>query len=129
MKMLIVENSPLIRRMYALAFSRRDHELVEAEDGRHPLAVLSATADAPHVILLDLQMPGMNGVDFLCAVPKLRRFSEIPIVITTAEPDTSDLVQRAAELGVAAIVKKPWKPQELVEVVQKVIARYPPRNV
>lgn len=120
MKLLIVEDSPLVRKMYGLAFSKREHNLTTAEDGRQALAVLTASAERYDLILLDLRMPDMDGVEFIRAIRKLSLFRDIPIVLTTVEPDSSELLQEAKALGVTAVVKKPWKPQELREVVQSI---------
>jgi CheY-like chemotaxis protein len=118
---LIVEDSPLVRKMYGLAFSKREHELVTAEDGRKALEALTAETRVFDLILLDLRMPDMDGVEFIRAVRRTGRFREIPIILTTVEPDGSELLREAQELGVAAVVKKPWKPQELRAVVQSVL--------
>jgi CheY-like chemotaxis protein len=119
-KVLIVEDSPLVRKMYGLVFSRREHELTTAEDGRHGLQVL--TADSPFdLILLDLRMPDMDGVEFIREVRRSGRFRDIPIVLTTVEPDGSPMLAEAVGQGVAAVVKKPWKPHELRAVVQTVL--------
>jgi two-component system chemotaxis response regulator CheY len=125
MRILIIEDSPLIRRMYGLAFSRQEHELVEAEDGRKALAALAASKQPFDVILLDLRMPDMNGVEFIQAVRRGTLFREVPIVVTTAEPESSPLLRDARGLGVAAIVKKPWKPQDLVGIVQTALRPHP----
>src|ERR1051325_12150807 len=100
MRILIVEDSPLVRRMYGLAFYRRDHELVEAENGRHALELLAAASAPFDVILLDLQMPDMNGVEFMDAVLR-RPLFKTPIIVTTAEPETSELLQQARTRQVA----------------------------
>lgn len=121
MKVLIVEDSPLVRKMYGLVFSRREHELATAEGGRRALETLAADPGRFDLILLDLRMPDMDGVDFIRAVRQTGRFRDIPIVLTTVEPDSSDLLREALSLGVAAVVKKPWKPQELRAVVQSVL--------
>ena len=121
MNVLIVEDSPLVRKMYGLVFSKREHELVTAEDGRKALESLTGDTRPFDLILLDLRMPDMDGVEFIRAVRRTARFREIPIILTTVEPDGSELLREAQELGVAAVVKKPWKPQELRAVVQSVL--------
>lgn len=123
MRVLIVEDSPLVRKMYGLAFSKREHELTTAEDGRKGLAALTGATERFDLILLDLRMPDMDGVEFIRAVRRTGDFREVPIVLTTVEPDTSELLLEARALGVAAVVKKPWKPQELRAVVRSVLSQ------
>jgi two-component system, chemotaxis family, chemotaxis protein CheY len=120
MRLLIVEDSALVRRMYGLVFSRREHEMVEAEDGRTALTALDSSPQPFDVILLDLRMPGMDGVAFIRSVRAAPRYRDIPIIVTTSEPDSSELLQQAKALGVAAVIKKPWKPQELLALVRSV---------
>ena len=107
--------------MYGLVFSPREHQLHTAADGRKGLEALTASSQRYDLILLDLRMPDMDGVEFIRAVKRTAAYAGIPIVLTTVEPDTSDLLQQARVLGVAAVVKKPWKPQELRKVVQSVL--------
>ena len=121
MKVLIVEDSPLVRKMYGLVFSKREHDLTTAEDGRKALDTLAGAPRRFDLILLDLRMPDMDGVEFIRAVRRDGRFGDIPIVLTTVEPDGSPLLQDAVAVGVAAVVKKPWKPQDLRAVVQSVL--------
>jgi two-component system, chemotaxis family, chemotaxis protein CheY len=128
MRLLIVEDSALVRKMYGLVFPRREHELVEADDGRTALAALAASSQRFDVILLDLRMPGMDGVAFIRSVRGAPRYRAVPIIVTTSEPDSSELLQQAKALGVAAVIKKPWKPQELLDLVQSVRAAQPPRT-
>lgn len=121
MRILVVEDSPLVRKMYGLVFSKREHQLIAAEDGRRGLAAISESAEPFDIVLLDLRMPDMDGVEFIHALRRSGPLGQIPIVLTTAEPDDSSLIRQAKELGVAAIVKKPWKPQELRVVVQAIL--------
>jgi CheY-like chemotaxis protein len=118
---LIVEDSPLVRRMYGLAFPKREHELTATENGRMALSAIAESEHPYDLILLDLCMPDMDGVEFIRAVRSNRAVAQIPIVLTTAEPAGSDLMRQAEALGVAAVVRKPWKPQELRDVVQAVL--------
>jgi two-component system, chemotaxis family, chemotaxis protein CheY len=70
-------------------------------------------------------MPDMDGVEFLRALRKQPVHRRTPVVLTTAEADDSELLEQAKALGIAAIVKKPWSPQELRSIVQKVIESPP----
>jgi two-component system, chemotaxis family, chemotaxis protein CheY len=121
MRLLVVEDSPLLRKMFGLAFPTQLHELRQAENGREAIDLLARSATPYDAVLLDLQMPDMNGVDFIRAIRRLPTHGRTPIVLTTAEPDDSELLQAAATLGVAAVVKKPWTPQLLRQAVQQLI--------
>ena len=118
MRILVVEDSKLVQRMYGLAFSPREHALVAAENGRAALTVLQGAADDFDLILLDLRMPDMNGVEFLREVQRLG--VRTPVILTTAEPEHSTLLADARALKPAAIVHKPWKPTELRDVAATV---------
>jgi two-component system chemotaxis response regulator CheY len=119
MRLLIVEDSELIRKVTRLAFPRREHEIVEAENGLQALEVLDQAAQPFDAILLDLRMPEMNGVDFIHALRTGPQHRATPVVVATSEKEDSELLQEVRRLGVAGIVKKPWKPQELADYVQR----------
>ena len=121
MRILIVEDSPLVQQMYGLAFSRREHELTTASDGRAALAQLADPGRRFDVVLLDLRMPGMNGVEFLREVRRDPRLAQLPIVVTTMEAEESELLREARGLGVPAVVKKPWHPQQLRDLVEAIV--------
>jgi CheY-like chemotaxis protein len=120
---LIVEDSPLVRKMYGLAFSKREHELTAAENGRVALTMIAEAQQPYDLILLDLRMPDMNGVEFIRAIRSNRALAGTPVVLTTAEPEGSDLMHQAMALGVAAVVRKPWRPQDLRDAVQNVLPK------
>jgi two-component system, chemotaxis family, chemotaxis protein CheY len=83
--------------------------------------VLAGTRDSFDAVLLDLRMPDMNGAEFIRALRQLPVHGQTPVILTTGESDNSDLMRDAIELGVAAVVKKPWSPQKLRLVVQQVV--------
>ena len=121
MRILVIEDSPLVQKMYGLAFPRREYELVTASDGREALRRLSESAfDA---VLLDLRMPGMNGVEFLQEIRRRPELVRLPIVLTTIEAEGSELLEAAKRLGVAAVVKKPWHPQQLRTLIDGLSGR------
>jgi CheY-like chemotaxis protein len=121
MRLLVVEDSPLLRRMFGLAFPHQTNELHPAENGRSALDVLAVFGEPFDAVLLDLRMPDMDGVAFLEELRAQPVHGRTPVILTTAESDDSELLERAKSLGVAAVVKKPWSPQALRNVVQKVI--------
>jgi CheY-like chemotaxis protein len=121
MRLLVVEDSALLRKMYGLAFPHQFNDLRQAENGREAMELLGGTRDPFDAVLLDLRMPDMNGVEFIRALRREPLHGRTPIVLTTAEADESDLMRAATALGVAAVVKKPWSPQQLRLVVQQVL--------
>ena len=120
MRLLVVEDSPLLRKMYGLAFPTQTNDLQPAENGRTAMELLSGSGEPFDAVLLDLRMPDMDGVEFLRALRRQPVHRGTPVVLTTAEPDDSELMAQARRLGVAAVVKKPWSPQALCSVVEKV---------
>jgi len=121
MRLLVVEDSPLLRKMFGLAFPHQFNQLRQAENGRQAMDLLAATSKPFDAVLLDLRMPDMNGVDFIRALRRQPIHGRTPVVLTTAEAEGSDLLVEATTLGVAAVVKKPWTPHKLREVVQQVV--------
>jgi CheY-like chemotaxis protein len=121
MRLLVVEDSPLLRKMFGLAFPNQTNELEPAESGRSAMALLDRSPKPFDAVLLDLRMPDMDGVEFLRALRRQPVHGRTPVIVTTAEPDDSELMEQARTLGVAAIVKKPWSPQALRTIVQQVI--------
>jgi two-component system chemotaxis response regulator CheY len=121
MRLLVVEDSPLLRKMFGLAFPNQTNDLHPAENGRSAMELLAASGEPFDAVLLDLRMPDMDGVEFLRALRRQPVHRRTPVVLTTAESDDSELLEQARTLGVAAIVKKPWSPQVLRSVVQQVI--------
>jgi CheY-like chemotaxis protein len=109
--------------MYGLVFSRREHELTTVSNGLQALNTLDRSDTPYDLILLDLRMPDMDGVEFIRELRVNPALARIPVVLTTAEPDDSVLMIQARALGVTAVVKKPWKPQELKELVQVVVKK------
>jgi two-component system chemotaxis response regulator CheY len=123
MRLLIVEDSDLVRKVTRLAFPPKEHELHEAADGQAALEVLDAAQQPFDAILLDLNMPRMDGCEFIRALRQRARYRNTPVVIATAERDTSPLLLDAQTLSPAAVVKKPWKPYELAELVRGIVGR------
>ena len=89
MRLLVVEDSPLLRKMFGLAFPHQLNDLEPAENGRAALEKLDAAAEPFDAVLLDLRMPDMDGVEFLRAFRQQPVHGRTPVIVTTEEADDS----------------------------------------
>lgn len=118
-KVLVVDDDPAISEMLTIVLQGEGFDTVVVGDG--PQAVEAAENEHPDLILLDLMLPGMGGVDVCRAI---RDFSTVPIVMLTAKTDTVDVVL-GLESGADDYVPKPFKPKELVARVRARLRRAP----
>lgn len=106
-RILLVEDDTAIRSVMATAFAHDGHEVIEAETGE--IAVGLAMSENPDLAIIDLKLPGMDGVE---VVQRLRVRHDIPLVILTAYSDSNDVV-RALEAGADDFLSKPIELKEL----------------
>lgn len=118
-KILVVDDDPAISEMLTMVLQGEGFGTVAVGDGAE--AIDAARAEHPDLILLDLMLPSMNGVDVCRAV---RDFSAVPIIMLTAKTDTVDVVL-GLESGADDYVPKPFKPKELVARVRARLRRSP----
>ncbi len=116
-KILVVDDDPAISEMLTIVLESEGFEPVPVMDGNE--AVGAARAQQPDLILLDLMLPGMNGVDICRAI---RLESSVPIIMLTAKTDTVDVVL-GLESGADDYITKPFKPKELVARIRARLRR------
>jgi CheY-like chemotaxis protein len=109
--LLVIDDEPHIGRIVRTQFERGPYRVSLADDGDAGLAFLAAHPDVD-CVLLDLNMPGMSGLDFLAVVSKDARYAAVPMVVLTAAGQIGQ-VEQARQLGAAAIVTKPFSPKKL----------------
>jgi two-component system chemotaxis response regulator CheY len=114
-KVLVVDDSKLLHRMFEMML--RQYPLVHAYDGKEALQQLEENHDVD-LVLLDMNMPRMNGLELLEAMKANEAMKKIPVVLVTTE-GSDEQTQRGLEAGAAAYVKKPFKNEELIAVVQR----------
>lgn len=112
-KILVIDDSKLIHKMFNVML--RQYNVVHAHDGQEGLQSLSENADV-ELILLDINMPNMNGLEFLQKIKADSALASLPVVIISTEGKEED-TQRAMEAGAAAYIKKPFDHKQLLDKI------------
>ncbi len=121
-KVLIVDDSKLIHQMYKLVLMRyKGCALLDAMNGLEALDILSRE-NGIELILLDINMPIMNGVQFMEKLKKEGLYRHIPIIVISTEGKEEDTI-RAMKLGAWGYIVKPFKSEALYELLEKVITK------
>ncbi len=124
-KILVVEDSKLLQKMYSLVMMQwrnKGATLISAYNGQEALERLAEHPDV-EIILLDINMPVMSGIQFLehCATRNVHR--HIPVIIISTEGKEQDIIQ-GLKAGAKAFLKKPFHAPELLVAIEKVYRTY-----
>jgi two-component system, chemotaxis family, chemotaxis protein CheY len=115
---LIVDDSASLRQVVGIALKGAGYDVVEACDGADALKKLNGTK--LHLIISDVNMPNMDGITFVTEVKKLDNYKFIPIIMLTTESEEGKKQQGQAA-GAKAWVVKPFKPEQMLAAVSKLI--------
>ena len=116
-RILVVEDEMKIARLVRDYLHQAGFDVIEAADGSTALSL--AKAERPDMIVLDLGLPGIDGLD---VTRQLRRTSSVPIIMLTARSEETDRIV-GLELGADDYVTKPFSPKELVARIRAVLRR------
>ena len=97
------------------------HKIIEANNGEEALLFLQKKDELPDIILLDLNMPKLNGIEFLSILKKDEILRYIPTVILTTSNNQRDLLE-CYKIGIAGYVLKPLKYEDYVKKIQSLLA-------
>ena len=122
MKILLVDDSNTMRRIIANSLKPLEAEILEAEHGEKALAILREHAATVDLMLLDINMPVMNGRETLEAIKSDDALKHVPVIIVSTEAQKADVVQ-AISAGAANYVVKPFQPETLIERVRTVLTK------
>jgi len=114
-KILVVDDSKLMHKMYAVML--RQYPMAFAANGREALDRLH---DDWHrdidLVLLDINMPGMSGLELLSTIRSEDAFVDLPVIIISTEGREDDIV-RGLEAGASAYIKKPFQSEDLIYLI------------
>lgn len=119
-KILMVDDSMMIRTQVSRALTDAGFSVVQATDGAEAVKKLESEKDVA-LVVCDVNMPNMNGLEFLEAVRGRPEFAKVSVVMLTTEGQ-NDLLVRAKALGAKAWIIKPFKADLLVAAAKKLTA-------
>lgn len=119
MKQLIIiaDDDPQIREILRIYLEKEDFEVVEAEDGAQ--AILKVQSEQPALLLLDIMMPVLDGIE-VCK--QVRKISQMPIIMVTAKEEDDDRIM-GLDVGADDYITKPFNPREVVARIKAVLRR------
>lgn len=105
---LVVEDDPAVRNLVSTALESRGYPFITAATGN--AAIAAAAAEGPHIVLLDLGLPDMDGID---VIKRIRAWSTMPIIVLSARSDDTDKIE-ALDAGADDYLSKPFSVGELL---------------
>src|SRR5690606_19234931 len=121
-RILIVDDSPTIRKVVASILERHDYETLGATDGLHAMQVLAAEQRKPDLMLVDFVMPKMNGYQLCMSVRAKAEYADVPVVLMSAKGDRirGKFVQQTGALDA---ITKPFDARGLVAVIESALKK------
>ena len=115
---LTIDDSGSIRQMVNMTLTGAGFNVIEAANGAEGLS--QATTKTVHAILTDINMPVMNGIEFLKKFRQSPSGKGVPVVLLTTE-SSEELKRQAREAGATGWIVKPFKQDQLISIVKKVV--------
>jgi DNA-binding response OmpR family regulator len=118
LKILIIDDEPLIREVVKLALDHADFDAVALESPKLAMTVIKQSK--PDLVLMDLYMPELNGLDLVRALQADAATKRIPVIVMTGSNETIDNIS-AIQAGAFEYVAKPISAQALIEKIRRVL--------
>jgi DNA-binding response OmpR family regulator len=116
-RLLVVDDDERILRFLRLKLMSEGYEVVTAMTGQGALTM--AESHEPDVIILDMKLPGKNGLDVL---KELKKVGAVPVIVISAG---DECVEEAMRLGARSFLRKPFNPDELKDIVESILRGNP----
>ena len=119
---LLVDDDPLMHLLFQRHLEKSGYRMVSATGGLEAIEV--AARERPHLIVMDVMMPGIDGLEAIRRLRKAEETKSIPVIVVTANTGAYELVRREAEAsGAASFLTKPLSPARLLEEIQRLIPK------
>lgn len=118
LKVLVIEDEEDILQLIAFNLKKEGYSVVQADTGEKGLA--KAAREKPAAVLLDLMLPGMDGLEVLRTMKTRDGLKDIPVIIVSAKGEEIDVVT-GLEMGAEDYVAKPFRPRELIARLRAVL--------
>ena len=116
-RILIIDDEPDVLKLAAFRLKRWGYEILTANDGQTGLEIIEN--ERPDLVLLDLRLPNLDGVDVCRQVKNNEALKHIPIILFTATADIA-VAETAKQVGADGYIVKPFEPEQLLEKIQSV---------
>jgi CheY-like chemotaxis protein len=123
-KVLLIEDDPLIYRLYQKLFSLEGFEIELAENGQLGLEKLKTFH--PDILLMDIMMPTMNGIEMLTQLKSDPNTKDIPVIVLTNIADMNITQMALSKGAVLCIIKSQTEPSDVINSVKAVLAKAAP---
>ncbi|GBQ31439.1 chemotaxis protein CheY [Acetobacter fabarum DSM 19596] len=120
-RVLTVDDSRTMQGMLRKALEGAGYDVIQGGDGVEGLEVLQAADPTPNAIITDINMPRMDGFEFIEAVRALEQYKHLPMIVLTTESDPEKKA-RARAVGATGWIVKPFSTDSLVAAIRRVTA-------
>lgn len=117
-KILAVDDSKSMRQMVSMSLKSAGHDVTEAEDGLHALGIAKTTQF--DLVVTDINMPNMNGIELITALRAMPNYKFTPILCLTTE-SSGDMKTKGKDAGATGWIVKPFSPEKLLSVIGRVL--------
>lgn len=123
LKILLIEDDiiEVMKLNRVITSLKLQHKIIEANNGEEALEILKNADNYPDIILLDLNMPKLGGIEFLSILKKSKDFNCIPTIILTTSNNYKDVL-KCCEIGVCGYIVKPLKYEDYLYKIENLLA-------
>jgi CheY-like chemotaxis protein len=126
-KVLFVDDDLLMHRLYGPHIERAGYEMISVTDGAE--AIELASRELPQVVIMDIMMPGTDGVAAILQIKKTQTTQNIPVIAISGYPEYHCMRQQLTGVGVELFLPKPFGPAKLVSEIRRLALAQPSKTL